>query len=358
LIGAVLLATGPPRPWRRIVLVAVLLVLSLTRPEGPFLALVLLAARTVQRARAGESWRPAALDAAVFAALYGTYFIARWNYFGLPFPNTYYAKVQGGKHGLIDGTQYTLDFLRDSGGALFIALALVPLVLGQRLRAYAQALVVVAAGFAFALISGGDWMFHFRFFAHILPILAALLAAGFDAILAQPRPGTARALATSVGMALVLLATYLGIANTELRVARTVLPALKRHNYLSQNYEELGLWFRDNAAPEATIAISDVGAVGYFSQRRILDMFGLIDPHIAQLRGRMHYKADPAYVLSRRPDYIVVVSLNDEGDGYSFQRIPDYAIHKRPEFHEQYEMIRKVPQYWQNEFVLVYRRKG
>ena len=356
LIGAVLLATGPLRPWRRAALVAVLVTLSLTRPEGAFLALVLLGARAASAHAAGERWRPALHDAAAFAALFAVYFVWRWNYFGLPFPNTYYAKVQGGTHGLIDGTQYTLDFLRDNGGALFIALALVPLVLGRRHPAYWPALAVVGAGFAFALISGGDWMFHFRFFAHVLPVLAALLAAGFDTVLAQPRPGTPRSLAVYAGMAAVLLATHLSIANTELRVARTVLPALAKHNYLSQNYEELGLWFRDNSPPGATIAISDVGAVGYFSERRVLDMFGLIDPHIAQLRGRMHYKADPTYVLSRRPDYVVVVSLNDEGDGYSFQRIPDYAIHRRPEFHEQYELIRKEPQYWQNEFVLVYRR--
>ena len=72
----------------------------------------------------------------------------------------------------------------------------------------------------------------------------------------------------------------------------------------------------------------------------------------------MHYKADPRYVLSREPDYIVLVSLNDQGAGYSFQRIPDYSMNALPAFHEQYELIRTVPQHWNNEFVLVYRRRG
>jgi hypothetical protein len=358
LAGAVLLAAGPPAIRRRGALVAVLAVLATTRPEGALLAVALLGARAVQARFTAGTMRPALADAAAFLLLYGAYFVWRWTYFGLPFPNTFYAKVQGGTHGLIDGTQYTLDFLRDSGGALFVALALVPLVLGRRRPAYVPALAVVAAGFGFAVVSGGDWMFHFRFFAHVLPVLAALVAAGFDVVVSQPRGGTVRAVGVYAGMALVLLATHLGIANTELRVARTVLPALARHNYLSQNYEELGLWFREHSAPDATIAISDVGAVGYFSERRILDMFGLIDPHIAHLRGRMHYKADPRYVLSRQPDYVVLVSLNDDGDGYSFQRIPDYAIDRQPEFHAGYELMRTVPQYWQNEFVLVYRRKG
>jgi hypothetical protein len=357
LVGAVLVAAGPPAAWRRVALIALLVLLSMTRPEGALFALALLVTRAVQARHATGSLRPALVEAGAFGLAYGTYFIWRWTYFGLVFPNTYYAKVQGGTHGLIDGTQYALDYLRDSGGALFTALALVPLVLARPRAAYAPALAVAVAGFAFAVLSGGDWMFHFRFFAHVLPVLAALVAAGFDVVVSQPRPGTPRAAGVYAGMALVLLATHLGIANTELRVARTVLPALARHNYLSQNYEELGVWFRDHTSPDATIAISDVGAVGYFSERRILDMFGLIDPHIAHLRGRMHYKADPRYVLQRRPDYVVLVSLNDDGDGYSFQRIPDYAIDRQPEFHAGYELMRTVPQYWQNEFVLVYRRK-
>jgi hypothetical protein len=251
-----------------------------------------------------------------------------------------------------------LGFLRDSGGAFFLGLALVPLLAGGFRRAYVVGLAAAAAVFTFVVVSGGDWMFHYRFFAHGLPVLMAAVVAGLDRVLAQPRPGTARAVLAYASVAGLLLLTHLSIANSELAVARTVLPALARHNYLSQNYEELGRWFHDNSPPEATIAISDVGAVGYFSQRRILDMFGLIDRHIAHLPGRMHYKADPKYVLSKSPDYIVLVSLNDEGGGYSFQRIPDYTINAQADFHERYELIRTVPQYWQNEFVLVYKRRG
>jgi hypothetical protein len=101
-----------------------------------------------------------------------------------------------------------------------------------------------------------------------------------------------------------------------------------------------------------------VGAVGYFSERRILDMYGLTDAHIGRLPGRIHYKADARYVLSLDPDFIVLLSLNDDGAGHFFQRIPDYSMNAQPEFHDRYELIRTVPQYWQNEFVLVFKRRG
>ncbi len=358
LVGAVLLATGAPALWRRASFVVVLVLLAMTRPEGPLFALVILAVRGMQMRSNDRTWRPALLDAAAFGILFGAYFVWRWSYFGLLFPNTFYAKTQGGTHGLIDGAQYCLDFLRDSGGVLFIALAAVPWLVGRAGGAHTIAMAVVLTGFGFAFVSGGDWMFNYRFFAHVLPVLAALIAAGFDRIVALPQPGTLRAVLAYATLAVVLMATHLSIANTELRIARTVLPALAGHNYLSQNYEELGTWFHDNTPPESSIAISDVGAVGYFSERHILDMFGLIDPHIAHLRGRMHFKADPTYILSRRPDYIVLVSLNDDGQGYSFQRIPDYRMNREADFHDRYELIRTVPQYWQNEFVLVYKRRS
>ncbi len=361
LAAALLLAASshPPRAGSSAGLVAVLLLLALTRPEGALLAGGLLGMRwwLVARHEPGTGRWLAAVSVA-FTLLFAVYVAWRWSYYDAAFPNTFYAKARGGLHGVFDGVQYTLDFTRDSGGPFFVALSLAPVLLGPVTPTLWMGLGVVAAYLVFIILAGGDWMYHYRFFAHVLPVLAALIAVGLARVLDLVRAGTLRALALYGTAALVLAATFMGIGNTELRVARAVLPALESHNYLSQNYQELGLWFAETTAAGAIIAISDVGAVGYFSERRILDMFGLIDPRIARLQGRMHYKADPRYVLSRQPDYIVLVSLNDQGAGYSFQRIPDYAMNALPAFHEQYELIRTVPQYWHSEFVLVYRRRG
>ena len=354
-VGGVLLAACGGGVLIAISRVLVLLLLALTRPEGPAVAVLLIVFGAFARGTAAR--RGAGAEAIVFAVVFGAYFFWRWNYFGAPFPNTFYAKTSGGLHGIIDGAQYSLDFMRDAGGPLLVGLAAVPMIVGRTRPVMLPALAVLAFYFGIVMISGGDWMFHYRFFAHVLPLLAAAIAAGLDVVLALPRPGMARTAAAYALVAVVLLATHMSLGNTELRIARIVLPALQRHNYLSQNYEELGRWFAENTPPDVSIAISDVGAVGYFSHRTIIDMFGLIDPHIGRLRGRMHYKADPAYVLERRPDYIVLVSLSDAGEGYSFQRIPDYAMNAKPNFHQHYELLRTVPQYWQDEFVLVYRRR-
>jgi hypothetical protein len=376
LIAAVLAAVQPrpPRLRHSALLVLLLLLLSTSRPEGPLFAFLILLLRGTlvlrewefttplgRFADAGEaqSGRRAVLrETLTWVVMFAAYYAWRWSYFGDPFANTFYAKTNGGLHGVIDGVQYTLDFMRDGGGVLFMAVALVPMLLRGASAAYWMGLTLLLTYTGFVVVAGGDWMYHYRFYAHLLPLLAAFLAVGIDVVLGLAQPKTMRASLLYSTTALVLLATFVGIGNTELRIARIVLPAVQSHNYLSQNYEELGLWFREHSEPNATVAISDVGALGYFSERRVLDMFGLIDPHIARIRGRIHYKADPHYVLSREPDYIVLVSLNDQGAGYSFQRIPDYTINALPEFHEQYELVRTAPQHWHNEYVLVYRRKG
>jgi hypothetical protein len=39
-------------------------------------------------------------------------------------------------------------------------------------------------------------------------------------------------------------------------------------------------WIRENTSPDALIAAHDIGALGYFGERQILDMAGLISPEV------------------------------------------------------------------------------
>jgi len=365
LLIASLVLAAPSRTLRlaeRGLLVLLLVLLGMTRPEGAAVALVLLLVRAASLGRAeGSGWQRSLLqirgELAGFLLLFVIWYAWRWNYFGLPFPNTFYAKAQGGLHSIIDGTQYTLDFLRDGGGPIFFGVGFAPLLAGRMRPVTWMALGILTTYLAFVVIAGGDWMWNYRFFSHVIPVIAALTAAGFEIILAKSSAGSWRTLGLYSALSLLLLTTMVGMANTEMRMARIVLPAIRSHNYLSQNYEELGVWLKENTDADVTVAISDVGAIAYYSERRILDMFGLNDRHIAAQKGRMHYKADPSYVLSKKPEIIILLSLNDQGDGYSFQRVPDYAINALPEFHEQYQLIRTVPQHWQNEFALIYQRQ-
>jgi hypothetical protein len=76
---------------------------------------------------------------------------------------------------------------------------------------------------------------------------------------------------------------------------------------------EAGKWLNRNTTTNTMVASSPIGAVAYYSKRPIIDMLGLADKHIARRilpgvgKGRPgHEKGDGAYVLSRKPDIILM----------------------------------------------------
>jgi hypothetical protein len=62
-------------------------------------------------------------------------------------------------------------------------------------------------------------------------------------------------------------------------------------------------WLRDNTPPEALIASHDIGAIGYFAERPLLDLAGLISPEIIDILA--NDQAISQYVLNSKADYLV-----------------------------------------------------
>ena len=47
-----------------------------------------------------------------------------------------------------------------------------------------------------------------------------------------------------------------------------------------------GKWLAENSPKESSVAVGDIGAIGYYSQRNILDLGALISPEIKLLREK------------------------------------------------------------------------
>jgi hypothetical protein len=62
-------------------------------------------------------------------------------------------------------------------------------------------------------------------------------------------------------------------------------------------------WLRDNTPSEALIASHDIGAIGYFAERPLLDLAGLISPEVIELLA--DEQAIGQYVLNSDADYLV-----------------------------------------------------
>jgi len=64
------------------------------------------------------------------------------------------------------------------------------------------------------------------------------------------------------------------------------------------------LWIRDNTSKDAIIAVHDIGAMGYFGERQIIDLAGLIQPELIPIiRDEEGIKR---YLTKADADYLVV----------------------------------------------------
>ncbi|RKZ11330.1 hypothetical protein DRQ50_13815 [bacterium] len=330
-------------------------VLAMSRPEGGVLAALVLMAATLAD-RGGKPYTGnRRMTWLLFLAGWGIYWTLRGLWFGSIMPNTYYAKMTGTAGGLVDGAQYVAGFLRDGGVILLLVLAAVAILHRTDRRPFAAILAAATACLAFAALSGGDWMVHGRFCAPALPLLAVLAATGTGDLLdSAPTAVRRRALAgTLAGLALL---NWLGVADIERGVWREIAPAIEANEYRVEVYRTVGQWLAGQAPPGTLVAASDIGALGYWSRLPVLDMFGLVDPHVARRPGKQHHKSDAEYVLERAPGYVVLI--RDLGSDDSYRRIPDQRLARHPEFARQYGLRHVLPMPYHGEEILIYERRS
>src|SRR5262245_24567486 len=240
--------------------------------------------------------------------------IWRWSYYGDPLPNTLYVRLGGDVFQQVRGVFYVYKNVEAFGGTFLMGLPAVLLLLRDPERDFARLFLGLSIGLhvLWVVAVGGDYMPMARFLVPIVPALTMLL---FETILEITRRVGAGAALTPRRQR-VLTAALLGwvvIAGFVPTVDRRRAP--QSHSIVTRTeciqWTRAGQWFAANTSPDAALAADAIGALGYFSNRRIIDMQGVIDPYIARLdmprmgRGMPgHEKRDFAHVLSKRPDYI------------------------------------------------------
>jgi len=306
------------RPWLSALLFAAA---AITRPDSVVVFALAGAAKTARVAttRSRRDARDLALWAAVFALPFAAYWGWRWSYYGHFYPNTYYLKTDRNVDFLHRGWLYAWHWI--SRYSMWLALAALFGAWQERRNAYrplTTLLVVVGGWTAYvALLTGGDWMPYFRFFAAMLPLAYVLMLEGalriFDALLdarAAPRRWALPALAVFAAAVAIT-----AIAPRDAARARQPEAFAGSHGVLpgSVNMEgqrEIGLWLRDNLPADEAVAQIATGIVPYYSDLPTIDMLGVNDVHIAHLPIPLgasisgHEKEDGGYVISRKPALI------------------------------------------------------
>jgi hypothetical protein len=111
-------------------------------------------------------------------------------------------------------------------------------------------------------------------------------------------------------------------------------------------YQQAGLWLRDHTPGDAVVGVTEVGIIGYYAERTMVDFLGLLEPEVAQALGR----GDLYWALLRyQPDYLALTAIS-----------PLYAYDLRadPWFQVAYAPLQTFsdPRFWGSP-VTVYQRR-
>jgi len=250
------------------------------RPEALILAAVLAIDRGLARRRPGVA-AVVALGAPVVA--YVAFNLAvggRW------LPSTFAAKTAY-YGGLARGTFARTDVWPLLGtGAWLIA---APFIVAGVVRAVRSPSVRAEAGWLLALPAAYAVLLPFghRFDRYLVPVLpaAAVIAATTARTLLERVPAR-----RAVTAALLVVAAALALPAARAG-ARSYVELCRYHRV---RHEAAGRWLATNTPPGAVVATHDIGAIAFYSRRRIVDVAGLVlDEAIAHLRD-----ADPTPYLA------------------------------------------------------------
>jgi hypothetical protein len=297
------------------------------------------------RERRRVPWRLAAAAAAV--VLLGV--LLAWWYFGTPIPNSLAAKraLAAGSAGLRFWPQ-SAELARRHAGRLWPAVVGLGL-LGQwpLLRARSRCLRLLS-WFALCLavlypllgVAYAPW--------YVLPMAVALLygLAFLVGFLARLGAG-AGAAAAPAGRVLALAGAVAAFAPVALSLAPAEARWLRRFSWPPhlQAYREAAEWLQVNAPPAASVSYYEVGALGYFSDRTVIDMVGVVTPELLPyVRGHDFagaFLARPGDFALYHPDrgpwmpvgapwfrraYQPVATFGEGGKLILFERRPDVPL--------------------------------
>ncbi len=234
-------------------------------------------------------------------------------YYGWPFPATLQAKAAQGsfnwlnEHFLSGFGEIWEDWVEDYSTYFYLFPVLIVIGLIPVIRSERQWFIFILHGILYiATFEGLGVTFAQWYYAPLMPGLALLTARGVQ-VIAQ---GVAGLIPTKSAIPRHILST--GIAAGFIAVLLvTLYPVTKdivddNPDWKAIVYPQAARWIDQNTNTNTTLATIDIGHLGYWSNRHIIDIVGLAQPDVA----RHIAEGDFGYAISHyQPDMILLGSL-------------------------------------------------
>jgi len=281
LFSVILLTAGlvwQPQPSlkRSLILALLGLLAALTRPEGAIILAAILGSNVILNWRDPGRW---VLPTILTSISVGLLLLARWTYYDALLPNTFLAKpFVASQAYLLSALRFLYGYFLVDARYIVCIFALGSLIWYRRNYMILSLASLVGVGLLFMAWSGG----HPRFFTPYLPAL--YLLAGNMMVTLGSRGKKWNLLMITI----VLLLASLSIFSTVQRASFLYLGGRDPSGH-SFGHAAVGRWLQEHTAPEASVLAWEIGAIGFYSDRRILDTQGLIDREVATLYYENQY---------------------------------------------------------------------
>jgi arabinofuranosyltransferase len=297
---------------------------ALSRPEGYLLfglsvgCFVFRAVRNTQcqNPKSGLRIAYSVFSAMIlFGALILPYMLFSWQTSGHLLPNTYHAKASVS---LVPDREFR-DFL--SVAAIYLILdnpLLLPfLLLGLILllrRAPLLSLWATALPIGYAFIRASLYQ-HGRYLMVLIPVNAVVAMWGLveaEKVARRRWPSLAARLQSTPSRfggfrASAAVFSLLIILGTAWRLPAMAGQYAQNVDNINQMHVALGHWVKENTPPGTVVALNDIGAITYISERPVVDLAGLVTPEITpSLRAPEQTEQLIQFLRERGVEYVII----------------------------------------------------
>jgi hypothetical protein len=288
---------------------------ALTRPEGIMFSLIAVGYLTSKKGFL--SGLKALALVAVFA---GGYELFRIYYFGQFVSNTALAKVHPNLNLVLNGLRYPLEYNAVSGYLLLPA-ALVGAAASKKNARLRIPIIFILAQIFFLMVSGGDFMYAYRFIIPVVPCIVLLCASAVDILYERVNRTVVLLIFISIVTSQAFFQYYslpekhIGFDNLTFRTSTLFTLA----DFLAQRSEHND-W----------IMLSEAGIVPFYVDAKIMDNRGLVSPLKSIFNASGVIQSD--YLYSVRPKFIIVTVVETENGRLEFRSKREFDLAKNPNF--------------------------
>jgi hypothetical protein len=293
----------------------------LARPEGILLAGIAFPVRIIQHALRKEFTKKRLLSL-IGMVLAAVLVVLPWILYclsvtGLPLPDTFYVKVQGVDEIGIEAWNIFWAYFLTSMPFLLVGLIVGGLLIARG-RPYPWLLAVMLIILYRFTMPYQSLINNSRYLTPIFGLLAMVCIAALGYVVFKLQPGMKNVHPQMMPAAVTLIIILVTIIpSIPLYLHQGEVYGLATKN-INEMQVDIGYWVKTNTPENAVLAVCDVGAIAFISDRVVIDLVGLTTPAIAH--GNFTGQELVDYLRQQGTDYLVIFG---KWTGYFFYLMYD-----------------------------------